>query len=309
MLLHRFEFWRQQISPQWSQQVCSWNISDRYSGPVPFSDLCRSSSAWKSILWRAVSKRKDLRIRVEWSVCSVYVRTAAAAWGRLVFSGRPIKRLLQLLNLPEIKAWMSFFIAVIAQIQKPWTATSQTHFLNFPAFYLFFLRSQVIMFVSLSRGNICCFPEIMKSFCGDLKIPNLATQSRRVTVQSTTTSLLADGKETTNICACLNLMPKKRFLIHVPSSLSDSFRRSPSYRRANETHLIPPRFLWIWTLNATNSTLHTQQQTRQWNGEFTGFKSLRTAVFWTRTFSFHSLCSDMTVYFPHTVRGDDNVLF
>lgn len=209
MLLHRFEFWRQEISPQRSQQVCSWNISDRYSGPVPFSDLWRSSSAWKSILWRAVSKRKDLRIRVEWSVCSVYVRTAAAAWGCLVFSGRPIKRLLQLLNLPEIKAWMSFFIAVIAQIQKPWTATSQTHFLNFPAFYLFFLRSQVIMFVSLSRGNICCFPEIMKSFCGDLKIPNLATQSRRVTVQSTTTSLLADGKETTNICACLNLMPKK----------------------------------------------------------------------------------------------------
>lgn len=140
MLLHRFEFWRQEISPQWSQQVCSWNISDRYSGPVPFSDLWRSSSAWKSILWRAVSKRKDLRIRVEWSVCSVYVRTAAAAWGRLVFSGRPIKRLLQLLNLPEIKAWMSFFIAMIAQIQKPWTATSQTHFLNFPVVLFVFLE-------------------------------------------------------------------------------------------------------------------------------------------------------------------------
>lgn len=120
--------------------VCSWNISDRFSGPVPFSDLWTSSSAWKSILWHAVSKFKDLRIWLEWSVFLVYVRTAAAAWGCLVFSGRPIKRLLQLLNLPEIKARMSFFIAMIAHIRKPRTATGQTHFLNFPVVLFVFLE-------------------------------------------------------------------------------------------------------------------------------------------------------------------------
>lgn len=190
----------------------------------------------------------------------------------MVFSGRSIKRLLQLLNPPDIKAWMSFSMALIAQIRKPWTATSQTHFLSFPAVLFVFLEiTSYYICVVITKKHLLFSRDneiiLWRSPDNKLCFYVMATESRRVTVQSTTTCLLADGKETTNILRvwilCLKKVVNSRSLLLLTVWLFlEKFQLQESKCNAPDTCKIS------LDLNIEDNEFHTAHaaanQTVQW---------------------------------------------